>query len=174
MGEIDKIESHIERLVCLVRNATLRRVLHKIDPDPQLNFWRVSYGNLTDVAVIEWCKTFGEDSEDGHWKNVVSDPNSFRTEMLNQLKIDRGEWDAYWQQMKLYRNKVAVHASHSSKVTDYPCFDVALESAFFYFQPCNLSLMDREGYRFIALLLQLRDTHLLLVSGFLQRGSVRI
>ena len=54
--------------------------------------------------------------------------------MLEQLNIDRGEWDAYWQLMKLYRNEVAVHASHSSEVTDYPRFDVALESAFFYFQ----------------------------------------
>ena len=68
MGEIDKIESHIERLVAVVRNATLRRVLHNIDPDPHLNFWRITYGNLTDVTVIEWCKTFGQDSEDGHWK----------------------------------------------------------------------------------------------------------
>ena len=134
MGELDKIESHIERLVCLVRNATLRRVLHKVDPDPQLNFWRVSYGNLTDVAVIEWCKTFGADNEDGHWKNVVTDPNSFRSGMLNQLNIDRDEWDAYWQQMKLYRDNVAVHAGHSSEVTDYPRFDVALESACFYYQ----------------------------------------
>ena len=77
MGELDKIESRLERLVCLVRDATLRRVLHKIDPDPQLNFCRVSYGNLTDVTVIEWCKTFGKDNKDGHWKKVVTDPNSF-------------------------------------------------------------------------------------------------
>jgi hypothetical protein len=133
MGEVEKIESHIERLVCLVRNATLRRVLHNIDPEPELNFWRISYGNLTDVVVIEWCKTFGANNEDGHWKNVVADRSSFRSEMLEQLRMERSEWDTYWQKMKRYRDKVAVHSSHSAEITDYPTFDVALESAFFYY-----------------------------------------
>jgi hypothetical protein len=30
---------------------------------PSLNFWRLIYGNLLDVAVLEWCKVFGSDAE---------------------------------------------------------------------------------------------------------------
>jgi hypothetical protein len=50
-----------------------------------LNFWRVINGNLTDMAVLEWCKLFGSDDEQHqpvHRKNIVSDPNQFRTELL--------------------------------------------------------------------------------------------
>jgi hypothetical protein len=39
-----------------------------------LNFWRLIYGNLMDMAVIEWCKLFGSDSEEhqpAHWKNII-------------------------------------------------------------------------------------------------------
>ena len=133
MGEIDTIESHIERLACLVRNATLRRVLHETDPDPQLNFWRVTYGSLTDMTVIEWCKTFGNDNEDNHWKNLVSDPKYFRSGMLEQLEIDRAEWDVYWHEMKTYRDNVAAHASNKPEISHYPSFDIALKSAFYYY-----------------------------------------
>lgn len=133
MDEANKIESHIERLVALVRSATLKRVLHKVDPEPDLNFWRVIYGNLLDFSVIEWCKTFGGDGEEGHWKDIVTDPDSFRSEMLEQLKIDHGQWEAYWLEMKHYRDTVAAHASYDPDIP-IPCLDIALESAFFYFR----------------------------------------
>ena len=35
----------------------------RLIPEPRLNFWRVTYGNFTDMAVIDWCKPFGSDSE---------------------------------------------------------------------------------------------------------------
>lgn len=137
MDELNQIESHIERLVALVRCATLKRVLHKVDPEPALNFWRLIYGNLMDFSVIEWCKTFGADSEDGHWKNIVIEPDSFRSELLNHLKLDASQWDAYWREMKHYRDNFAAHAGRSKigvSLDHFPCLDIALESTFFYFQ----------------------------------------
>ena len=133
LDDLNKIESHIERLVAVVRYATLKRVLHKVDPEPALNFWRVIYGNLMDATVIEWCKTFGLDSEDGHWKNIVIEPDSFRSELLSHLKIDDSQWNEYWREMKHYRDKVAAHASYDPGIP-IPCLDIALESAFFYFE----------------------------------------
>jgi hypothetical protein len=45
----------------LVWNILLKRALHTADRNPRLNFWRVQYGNLMDMAVIDWCKLFGSD-----------------------------------------------------------------------------------------------------------------
>ncbi len=91
MDEINKIESHIERLVALVRSATLKRVLRKVDPEPGLNFWRVIYGNLLDFSVIEWCKTFGADGKDGHWKDIVTDPADVSVEYWCEIGYVRHE-----------------------------------------------------------------------------------
>ncbi len=137
MDELNQIESHIESLVALVRCATLKRVLHKVDPEPALNFWRLIYGNLMDLSVIGWCKTFGLDSEHGHWKNVVIEPDSFRSELLNHLKLDGSQWNEYWLEMKYYRDNFVAHAGRAKIEVSYdqfPCLDIALESTFFYFQ----------------------------------------
>ena len=45
-------------IAAFVRNAHMKRVLHKADADPHLNFWRLIHGNCLDMAVIEWLKLF--------------------------------------------------------------------------------------------------------------------
>src|SRR5580700_12207216 len=85
----------IEILVNLVRTVHLRRTLSFVRVDPHLNFWRVIYGNLTDMAVLEWCKLFGSDDEKSqpvHWKNVAPDPDQFRKDMFSSLKIYESKW----------------------------------------------------------------------------------
>jgi hypothetical protein len=57
----------VEVLVNLVRNIRLRRELHSVCANPPLNFWRVIYGDLTDIAVLEWCKLFGSDNPRSLW-----------------------------------------------------------------------------------------------------------
>jgi hypothetical protein len=84
-----------EVLVSLVRTIQLRRTLHAVRADPHLNFWRVIYGNLTDMAVLKWCKLFGSDDDEKqpiHWKNTASDPEAFRKAMLASLGIYESKW----------------------------------------------------------------------------------
>jgi hypothetical protein len=69
--------SVVEILASLVRTVQLRRSFHAVSPAPTLVMWRIIYGNLTDMAVLEWCKLFGSDDEHNqpvHWKNIASDP----------------------------------------------------------------------------------------------------
>lgn len=134
MDQLKNVKEHRNRTVCLVRNVMLKRALHNVDPEPKLNFWRITYGNLMDVAVIEWCKTFGSDSEGGHWKEVVDNHDSFRSGLLDQLGISQDRWAEYWKEMKRYRDKRAAHADFSVEVPDFPCFDIALKSAYYYYQ----------------------------------------
>jgi hypothetical protein len=103
------------------------------------------YGNLLDMAVIEWCKLFGSDHEEHqpvHWKNIVpsEEHDSFRKELLAQLKVSMEEWLQYRERVKHYRDNYAAHMSvpwlrPETKDKDrYPSLGLALEAAYFYYE----------------------------------------
>jgi hypothetical protein len=127
-----------EVLGTLVRNILLKRALHTADPNPSLNFWRIQYGNLMDLAVIDWCKLFGSDDAERqpiHWKNIADDQSSFRDALLKALAMTYEEWQSYWRDMKKYRDfNAAHHDPRRAEIATYPVLDKALDSAFFYFE----------------------------------------
>jgi hypothetical protein len=133
MATRSELIAHVTRLGNVVRSAQLKRALTSVDPNPTLNFWRLVYGNLLDVAVLEWCKLFGADSEPTHWKRVVSDHDSFRRALRRALGIDEAKWADYWEEMKAYRDALVAHHVNSSSVTRYPSLDLCLESCYFYY-----------------------------------------
>jgi hypothetical protein len=124
----------VEIIASLVRTIQLRRTLYSVSPKPSLVFWRVIYNNLTDMAVLEWCKLFGSDDAQNqpvHWKNIASDPETFRKELFASLGI----YESKWQEMKRYRDlSVAHHDARRVEIKNYPTFDLALESAYFYYR----------------------------------------
>ena len=126
-----------EVLVNLVRNIHLRRELSAVCPNPHLVFWRLIYGDLSDIVVLEWCKLFGSDDDEHqplHWKNVVPDQLKFRHDLFSRLKIYDSKWHSYWDEMKRYRDQsVAHHDLRSLEIKNYPKFDLALEAAYFYY-----------------------------------------
>jgi hypothetical protein len=126
-----------EVLVGLVRTIQLRRTLHAVWAEPPLHFWRVIYGNLTDMAVLEWCKLFGSDDDQNqpiHWKSIASNPEVFRKELLSTLGIYESKWRSYWAEMKKYRDQtVAHHDERRRDIPRFPTFDLALESSYFYY-----------------------------------------
>lgn len=136
----------------LVRSAYIKRALVYVDADPRLNFWRVIHGNLLDMSVIEWCKLFGSDDAEHqqlHWKNVFPDHEAFRTGLLSALGIDRKTWDAYWRQMKDYRDHFAAHMDFDKRdVSHFPVLDHAIASACYYYTAVIAELRQRGVQRF--------------------------
>jgi hypothetical protein len=128
----------VEVLVNLVRNIRLRRELQSACANPPLSFWRVIYDDLTDIAVLEWCKLFGSDDSERqtvHWKNVVPDTDAFRQDLFSRLNVSAEQWKAYWDQIKRYRDQsVAHHDQRRVEIKTYPTFDLALLSAYFYYE----------------------------------------
>ena len=135
----------VEILTSLIRNISLKRALHEICPSPHLSFWRVMYGNLMDMAVLDWCKLFGSDDDDrqpAHWKNVVADQHLFRNTLLDHVQMTASQWLGYWQEMKLYRDTCVAH--HDPKRAGIPNFltlQPALLSAFYYFDYSRSELL---------------------------------
>ena len=129
--------SAVEIIVSLIRTVQLKQTLDAVSREPALNFWRVIYGNLADMAVLEWCKLFGSDdgqNQHVHWKNIASDPEKFRKELFQSLKIYESKWRSYWTEMKRYRDlSVAHHDARRVEIPNYPTFDLALEAAYFYY-----------------------------------------
>ena len=98
----------------------------------------IQYNNLMDMAVIDCCKLFGSDDAEHqliHWKNIADDEDSFRSALLVALAMRRKDWNAYWLEMKRYRDfSVAHHDPQRAEIANYPVLDTALESALFYFE----------------------------------------
>jgi hypothetical protein len=128
----------IDVTISLVRNIILRRVLHSICPEPHLNFWRIIYGDMTDIIVLEWCKLFGSDDEltqPVHWKNLTEHVDQFRDVLFQNLAINSNRWAEYWREMKRYRDQsVAHHDQQRRGIEKYPTFDIALQSAKVYYR----------------------------------------
>jgi hypothetical protein len=139
-------------LTNLVRSIYLKRALAKIEPKPRLNFWRVIFGNLLDMSVIEWCKLFGSDGEERqhvHWKNVFKNNHAFRTGLLSHSAVSREEWDDYWMHMKAYRDKFAAHFDcDRSSVSHYPQLELALTSTCYYYSAIVAELRTRGETRY--------------------------
>jgi hypothetical protein len=120
----------------LTRSIMMKRALTAVEPNPHLNFWRLIYGNQLDVAVIEWCKVFGADSEATHWKKIVPtrDHARFRADLLASTGMTSSNWESYWKEMKLYRDNLAAHHNSENRVARYPKLDMALRSSYFHYQ----------------------------------------
>lgn len=136
------IKNQMEILVEVVRCIQLKRALSEVDPEPPLNFWRLNYGGLMDLAVINWCKIFGSNAEPTHWKGVVDDTQAFRTQLLNYLSIDFGIWEEYWNHMKKYRDEFVAHRLSNSIVDRYPDLEIASNSSYFYYSYLSKLLDD--------------------------------
>ena len=144
-----ELHEAIKLLAAFVRNVHLKRVLHDLAPEPRLNFWRVIYGNFTDMAVIEWSKLFGYDrKQPTQWRSAVPEAQhaAFQRDLVRALGLSRQEWHDYHDEIKSYRDKLAAH--HASSLdpdlpSNFPRFDIALKAARFYYDWTLKRMADR-------------------------------
>lgn len=72
-------------------------------------FWATVQGNFIDTAVIEWTKLFGNHNDVHHWKKIVTDPDLFKSNMLQHCNLDSNEFDSYHKEIKSYRDQFVAH-----------------------------------------------------------------
>ena len=69
-------------------------------------FWVSVNGNCIDIAVLEWCKLFGDVNDSHYWKKVVTNVSNFESGLL--LAIGPGmnmEGFQYYVKKGFCRNK---------------------------------------------------------------------
>jgi len=117
----------------VVRNAACYEALSQYKDEFEQNWWILIYNNFFDIAILEWCKVFGTDSEPTHWKNLITDHDVFRQGLLSALGTDQASYNAYWETVTSYRNKLLAHRTREPSVKNYPTLDFALKSSFYYY-----------------------------------------
>ena len=142
----EDLKQAINIVVAVVRNIHMKNALHSACNDPTLNFWRIIYGNLLDMAVLEWSKLFGSDNKDHqpvHWKNMVpsSDHIKFLIGLHEYLDINAEEWREYWETIKKFRDTNVAHWDYRQRdVTHYPVLETALRATYYYYKYLNCEL----------------------------------
>ncbi len=72
-------------------------------------FWSAVLGNFVDVAVLEWCKLFGNRNGKYHWKRVLTDPTTFLANMPRGIGIAKPSFDTLYVTVKTYRDEFVAH-----------------------------------------------------------------
>jgi len=154
------VSATVTLIATVVRHIQLKRALSEIDPNPELTFWRLIYGGLMDLVVIDWCKLFGSDDEakqPSHWKNIVPETghDGFRKGLLAHLNITWEQWTKYREHIVYVRNNYTAHFSppwlqptNTAGPSDddkYPGLDFALEATCYYYSRL-LAQLNSSGY----------------------------
>lgn len=80
-------------------------------------------------TVINWCKIFGVDREDCHWKRLVKNHDHFRKYLFSKLGKNKKEFSEYHSKMIDFRNKWVVHFDPKHTHNVVPYFEIAHDSA---------------------------------------------
>ena len=122
-------------LLCVhfTRNLAYSRAISDLVPGRREgDFWITMQGNCLDVAVLEWCKLFGEHNGKHSWQKIVTDPDIFRSSLLAALDITQADWDACWSEIRGYRNAFVAHLD-SEDTMQIPVMDLARRMITFYY-----------------------------------------
>jgi hypothetical protein len=113
------------------RNLAYYRAGHGRLTGASPQFWITIDGNFLDMAVLEWCKLFGNPRDGYYWAKVVTDPSHFEAELLSHLGISADELARYVDQMRTYRDKFLAHLDDLSKM-EIPFLDQGKASVDLY------------------------------------------
>lgn len=136
LSRIEKIEWLVCNLEEISKSHFISQLINKYAQDLDVGFEVFApYRHLCNVlvadVVIRWCKVFGTDSEEMHWKNLINENEvkDFRTMMHVSAKKTPKEFEAYWRQMKEIRNDACAHFTYKYVGKKAPSFETAIDSA---------------------------------------------
>ncbi|MBN3069922.1 hypothetical protein H5A34_12500 [Pectobacterium brasiliense] len=100
-------------------------------------------------AAINWCRVFGSDIEETHWKNITDDYTGFRSVLFSEIRVTESQFKLYWKEMTAFRNNVIAHfnSEHFSKGST-PEFDTAIVSAAVAHEYFRKSLPSNVNYTY--------------------------
>jgi hypothetical protein len=126
---------------CFVRHLAYARGIkaaRDLLAEPQW-FWAATATAHLGQATLDWCKVFGNDSEEIHWKKIFADTaqepamEQFRRDIVAKTGLPKPEWDAYREKMVALRNTVVAHVNPAQPFSGAtPLFTVALQVAYAY------------------------------------------
>ena len=123
-----------------LRNLAFYKSWYKAGkPGEKKQFWINANSNFLDIAILEWCKLFADRRGRHYYARVIDDPPQFMTDMLAKLAMTEGEFTAYVEELKNYRDKFIAHLDELEGYV-VPKIKVARESSRFLYD----RLQDQE------------------------------
>ncbi|MDP2604563.1 MAG: hypothetical protein Q8S00_18555 [Deltaproteobacteria bacterium] len=124
-------------LAGFVHHLAYYRVLSQIysGMNSKSEFWTRTIDAHLLRAVIDWCMVFGTDSNEIHWKRVVSTKSAqakFRKHLFTATGMTGAQWKSYWLLMTKFRNNYAAHKTTQGTYPPVPLMDMALRVAYAY------------------------------------------
>jgi hypothetical protein len=121
--------------------------LFLLEQHPEAVFWRQVNGNFLDIAVLDWCKLFGDPKGTSrnrlgkhHWRRTVSDPNGFEAGLLDHLQMDEAGLGVLIGRIREYRDKFLTHLDNDL-LMNIPELEPAYEAVAFY----HRHIVEREA-----------------------------
>ena len=152
-ARIGRLRSVIHGLGAFARYVQLKRTLVATEPNPRAEFWRIIYGGLTNLAVIEWCKYFGAPRTNvSHWKRIYQDDiDEFRLGLVQSTGLSEDAFRTYWSEVKSWRDTDFAHSDpDAQKPSKYPDFAIALKAADYYYDRVYKELSELSHFFDIA------------------------
>jgi hypothetical protein len=120
-----------------LRNLAYYRVWYdEGKPHEARNFWVNANGNFIEIALLEWCKVFGDRKGAYNYNKCVGDPNAVHGLLLAAIGKTQQEWDAYVDSMRKYRDKFVAHWDEDVNGVFLPEMEIAKDSAVFLLNHC--------------------------------------
>jgi hypothetical protein len=87
----------------------------KVWPEPQ-QFWITTNNNFLDIAVLEWCKLFGDRNAKHYWEKLVGESEIFLSDLIERLRITESMFDVFIEEMRAYRDKFVAHLDDENEM----------------------------------------------------------
>ena len=145
MDKIDLQKRSILKCRDFVRQFSYHRAMFPHIKNLRTNIWIYTFNNFIDMSILDWCHLFGNRNDDLYWKNVITNNDEFKRNILANLKISEKEWNNYWSLIKDYRDKHVAHIEISPQYT-IPDLTNALESIKLYYSYVIKELHENNEY----------------------------
>lgn len=72
-------------------------------------FWLSVSSNFLEIAILEWCKLFGDRGGACYYTKLVINPDKFNDELLTRIGLTANQLSEYISQIRTYRDKFIAH-----------------------------------------------------------------
>lgn len=128
--EYKRLSAQFSTLYDFIRALIYSRCITKeLDKsENKSKFWKATQINHLQVASIFWCRVFGTDSQECHWKKTLENQDEFRKSVYENTGFDYDSFCAYRKEMMDFRNEFIAHMNVFKLPQNVPDFEPALKT----------------------------------------------
>ena len=93
-----------------VRNYAIRKAIRESEVLKDIEIFKIISNSCFNIALTEWCKLFGSERDQSHWKNCNERGFSHINDVLQKVNIPESEFESLKNDIKNFRDKYVSHA----------------------------------------------------------------